>query len=67
MNEGDGLPPFRLPDGGERPRTFEYGGSAMTYSDGDQQSLYAWDRAFEYVVDQAGKPVVWPSKEFFKK
>ena len=42
-------------------------GSAMTYSDGDQQSLYAGDRAFEYVVDQANKPIVWPSKEYFQK
>lgn len=42
-------------------------GSAMTYSDGDQQSLYPGDLAFEYVVDQANKPVVWPSKEYFQK
>ncbi len=42
-------------------------GSAMTYSDPDQQSLYAGDLAFEYVVDQADKPVVWPSKEYFKR
>ena len=42
-------------------------GSAMTYSDGDQQSLYPGDRAFEYVVDQANKPIVWPSKEYFQK
>ena len=42
-------------------------GSAMTYGDGDQQSLYPGDLAFEYVVDQAGKPVVWPAKEYFQK
>ena len=42
-------------------------GSAMTYSDGDQQSLYAGDLAFAYVVDQADKPVIWPSKEYFQK
>jgi hypothetical protein len=42
-------------------------GSAMTYSDGDQQSLYAGDLAFAYVVDQADKPVIWPAKEYFQK
>ena len=42
-------------------------GSAVTYSDPDQQSLYAGDLAFAYVVDQADKPVVWPSKEYFYK
>ena len=29
--------------------------------------LYPGDRAFEYVVDQANKPIVWPSKEYFQK
>lgn len=42
-------------------------GSAMTYSDPDQQSLYAGDLAFAYVVDQADKPVIWPAKEYFYK
>lgn len=42
-------------------------GSAMTYSDADQQSLYAGDLAFAYVVDQADKPVIWPAKEYFYK
>lgn len=36
-----------------------------TYSDADQQALYPGDRAFEYVVDQLDKPVVWPSREYF--
>lgn len=36
-----------------------------TYSDADQQALYPGDRAFEYVVDQVDKPLVWPSREYF--
>jgi hypothetical protein len=40
-------------------------GNVSTYSDADQQAAYAGDRAFEYVVDQADKPIVWPSREFF--
>ncbi len=39
-------------------------GSAMTYSHADQQSLYPSDYAFQYVVDQADKPIIWPSKWF---
>ncbi len=40
-------------------------GNPSTYSDGDQQALFAGDLAFAYVVDQVDKPVVWPSREFF--
>ena len=40
-------------------------GNASTYTDADQQALYAGDRAFEYVVDQADKRDVWPSREWF--
>lgn len=40
-------------------------GNPLTYSDADQQALYPGDLAFEYVVDQADKPVIWPSREFF--
>lgn len=40
-------------------------GNPLTYSDADQQSLYDGDLAFEYVVDQADKPVIWPSREYF--
>jgi len=36
-----------------------------TYTDADQRALFAGDRAFEYVVDQTDKPVVWPSREFY--
>lgn len=43
------------------------GGSALTYSDGDQQALYSGDLAFAYVVSQAGKPVIWPAREYFFK
>lgn len=38
-----------------------------TYTDGDQRALYAGDRAFEYVVDQTDKPVVWPSREYYQQ
>ena len=40
-------------------------GNPSTYSDADQQSQFAGDRAFEYVVSQSDKPVVWPAREFF--
>ena len=42
-------------------------GSVSTYSEADQQILFAGDRAFEHVTSQVGKPVVWPSKEWFYK
>ncbi len=42
-------------------------GNPATYSDGDHQAVYAGDLAFEYVVDQADKPVVWPAREYFLK
>lgn len=42
-------------------------GHALMYANGDQQSLYPGDRAFEYVADQEGEPVVWPAKEWFYK
>ena len=41
-------------------------GSALTYSNADQQSLYPGDRAFEYIVAQSNTPVVWPSKEWLR-
>lgn len=40
-------------------------GNPLTYSDADQQSLASGDRYFEYVADQADKPVVWPSRAYF--
>jgi len=40
-------------------------GNPSTYSNADQQAIYSGDRAFEYVVDQSDKPVVWPSREYF--
>ncbi|MDM0024071.1 hypothetical protein [Variovorax saccharolyticus] len=40
-------------------------GAPLTTSNADQQALYPGDRAFEYVVQQADKPVVWPSKDWF--
>lgn len=42
-------------------------GAALTYSDADQQTLYPGDRAFEYIVSQSDKPVVWPAKSWFLK
>lgn len=39
-------------------------GSPLTYSHADQKSLHPSDRAFEYVIQQATTPVVWPSKEW---
>jgi len=42
-------------------------GNPLTYSDADQQTLYSGDLAFEYVVEQADKPVIWPSREFYFK
>lgn len=42
-------------------------GNPSTYSDADQQAMFSGDRAFEYVVSQADKPIVWPAREFFFK
>lgn len=42
-------------------------GTPLTYSDADQQALWPGDRAFEFVVSQAGQVVIWPSREFFFK
>jgi len=39
-------------------------GSPLTYSNVDQQSLYPGDRAFEYVLSQANKPIVWAGKQW---
>ena len=40
-------------------------GGVLTYSDADHQTLYPGDRAFEYVVSQAGTRVVWPARSWF--
>lgn len=40
-------------------------GNPLLYNEADQQSLYAGDRYFEYVVSQSDKPVIWPSRELF--
>lgn len=42
-------------------------GVPLTYTHADQQALYPGDRAFEYVNAQAGQPVVWPAKEWFRR
>lgn len=39
-------------------------GTVQTYSDADQQALHPGDLAFQYVIDQADTPVIWPSKEW---
>ncbi|GAA0493772.1 hypothetical protein [Pigmentiphaga daeguensis] len=36
------------------------------YNNADQQSQYPGDRFFEYVEEMAEKPLVWPSREFWK-
>lgn len=42
-------------------------GTPLTYSDADQQYLHPGDTSFALVVDQAGKPVVWPDRAYFYK
>jgi hypothetical protein len=42
-------------------------GQSLTYTDAAQKTQYTADRAFEYVPDQANKPVVWPTREWFFK
>lgn len=42
-------------------------GTPLTYSDADQQEIYPGDRFFEYGVSQTNQPIVWPSKEFFRR
>jgi hypothetical protein len=42
-------------------------GNPSTYTDADQQALYPGDRAFELVADQSDKPVIWPTRDFFKQ
>lgn len=39
-------------------------GSPLTYSHVDQQALYPGDMAFEYVLPQANKPIVWAGKQW---
>lgn len=41
--------------------------NVATYSDADQQAAYPGDRAFEYVVSQTDKPVIWPTREYYFK
>jgi len=41
-------------------------GSALTYSNADQNLLYPGDRAFEFLLSQANVPIVWPSKLWFQ-
>ncbi len=40
-------------------------GNQFFYSDSDQKSINPTDASFVYVVDQIGKPIVWPAKAFF--
>ena len=39
-------------------------GSPLTYSHVDQQALFPGDMAFEYVLPQEGKPIVWAGKQW---
>lgn len=40
--------------------------AVVRYTDADQRRLYPGDLAFQYVIDQSDKQIVWPSREFFK-
>lgn len=40
-------------------------GNPSTYSNADQQALYPGDRAFEHIIYQLNKPVVWPDRLYF--
>lgn len=42
-------------------------GTPSAYSDADQKALYATDKAFEFLVSQAGQRKVWPAREYFLK
>jgi hypothetical protein len=41
-------------------------GNSLTYSDPEQKSIHAGDRAFEFIVGQAMPPIIWPSKLWFQ-
>lgn len=36
------------------------------YTDREQQRLFPSDRGFEYVIDQSERPIIWPSREWFR-
>jgi hypothetical protein len=36
------------------------------YNSADQQAMYPTDKFFDYVESMAEKPLIWPSKEFWK-
>jgi hypothetical protein len=42
-------------------------GTPMFYSDSDQRTVNANDGSFKYVIDQDGRPIVWPARTFFYK
>ena len=42
-------------------------GSALTYSDADQQMLYPGDKGISLLLKQADQPVVWPTKAWYYK
>jgi hypothetical protein len=42
-------------------------GIPTTYTDPDQQFIQPGDTAFQYVNQQADKPIVWPDKNWFRK
>ncbi len=39
----------------------------VKYSAADQARIDATDRAFEFVVDQAERPIVWPASTYFQR
>jgi hypothetical protein len=42
-------------------------GVPLTYTQADQQVFYPSDTAFQYVVEQADQPVVWPARSWFTR
>jgi hypothetical protein len=42
-------------------------GKPWLYSHQEQLLVNASDNSFKFVIDQIDKPIVWPSKEFFKQ
>lgn len=42
-------------------------GTPWRYIDEEQKLINATDASFAFVVDQIGKPIVWPTKSYFEK
>lgn len=42
-------------------------GTAVKYSDADQRAIEPTDKSFSFATDQNDRPIVWPSKDFFRQ